>query len=248
MSWLRRSAAGAEALPEPAPSTPPPPPAEHPAAGLKHAVEHLPRPGASVLDLGPALAANVAFFNSLGARLRIADLDDEVDEVGLREASASVWERRVGELMRFRDDEKFDLILAWDLPNYFGRERWPAVAARLIPRLTESGCLHLLARVGAAMPADPCRYRIVDAGTVSEEMVTAGTLPAPRFPHAEVEKLHPGLVAPRSHLGKHGVQEYLLEPAAAHDLPPRRVAQARKRPRRTTAIRIPPPAPPSAGS
>jgi len=243
MSWLRRSSAGAEALPEPAPPPEPPPPAEHPAAGLREAVEHLPRPGASVLDLGPALAANVAFFNGIGARLRIADLDDAVDEAGLREVSAAVWERRVGELARFRDDERFDLVLAWDLPNYFGRERWPAVAALLIPRLTANGCLHLLARVGAEMPADPCRYRIVDAGTISEEVTAIETLPAPRFPHAEVEKLHPGLVAPRSHLGKHGVQEFLLEPAAAHDLPPRRVAQARKNQRRSGAIRIPPPLP-----
>lgn len=242
MSWLRRSAARAESLTEPAPAAPPPP-AEHPAVGLKHAVEHLPRPRPVVLDLGPALSANVAFFNRLGARLRIADLDDALDEVGLREVSLPVWERRVGELVHLREDEKFDLILAWDLPNYLGRERWPAVARLLISRLTEKGCLHLLVRVGAEMPADPCRYRIRDHGTLSEEAVTAGTLPAPRFPHAEIEKLHPGLVAPRSHLGKHGVQEYLLEPAANHNLPPRRVAQARKRPRRTAAIRVPPPAP-----
>ena len=47
--------------------------------------------------------------------------------------------------------------------------------------------------------------------------------------------LHPtlslALVAPRSHLGKHGVQEYLLEHAAEHNLPPRPTAQLRKRAR-----------------
>ena len=47
--------------------------AEHPSPGLKAALDHLPRTGASVLDLGQALAANVAFFQPLGVRLRIAD-------------------------------------------------------------------------------------------------------------------------------------------------------------------------------
>ena len=54
--------------------------ADHPSPGLKSAIEHLPRPGASILDLGPALAANVAFFQPLGVRLRIADFDRTVDE------------------------------------------------------------------------------------------------------------------------------------------------------------------------
>ena len=54
--------------------------ADHPAPGLKSAIDRLPRPGASVLDMGPALAANLAFFQPLGVRLRIADFDRTVDE------------------------------------------------------------------------------------------------------------------------------------------------------------------------
>lgn len=231
MSWLRRTAGREEVSFEAPLPAAPPPAAEHPSPGLKHALDHLPRPGARVLDLGPALAANVAFFNGLGARLRIADLDAALDEADLRDAPAPVFGRALDRLLPFTEGERFDLVLAWDLPNYVGRERWPAVAARITAHLGPAGCFHLLARVGATMPARACLYRIVDAGTLSEDPLVAETLPAPRLPHAEVEKLHPGLVAPRSHLGKHGVQEYLLEHAAAHNLPPRRVAQPRKRPR-----------------
>jgi hypothetical protein len=149
----------------------------------------------------------------------------------LRDAPGALWERRLPELLPLREGERFDLVLAWDLSNYVGRERWPAVARRITARLSERGSFHLLVRVGADMPARPCRYRIVEPGIISEEVLDAARVPAPRLPHAEVEKLHPGLVAPRSHLGKHGVQEYVLEHAEAYDMPPRPIAQPRKRTR-----------------
>lgn len=205
--------------------------AEHPAPGLRSALELLPRPGASVLDLGPALAANVAYFQIAGARLRIADLDRSILESNAANDRGPAWDRRLEELLPFAEGESFDLVLAWDLPNYLGRERWPAVARRIVERVSLSGSFHLFSRVAAEMPARPCLYRIGLPGTISEEIVVGAVAPAPRLPHAEIEKLHPGLVALHSHLGKHGVQEYVLQPAAAHDVPPRPVARPRQRAR-----------------
>jgi hypothetical protein len=207
--------------------------AEYPAPGLKNALEHLPRPGASVLDLGPALGANVAYFGGLGARLRIADLERSIDDEGAREAIPAIWERKLVHLLPFDDGERFDLVLAWDLPNYLGRERWPAVVRRIVERLAPGGAFHLLARVGTEMPARPSLFRIVAPGILSEQAIATSVVPAPRLPHAEVEKMNPGLVAPRSHLGKQGMQEYLLEHAAAHNLPPRAVAKPRPQRART---------------
>lgn len=204
---------------------------EHPAPGLKSALDHLPRPGGSVLDLGPALGANIAWFEKARARVRVVDLERSIDDEAAREAIPAIWERKVPHLLAFDDGERFDLVLAWDLPNYVGRERWPAIARRIVERLQPAGSFHLLVRVGAEMPARPCLYRIVEGGLLSEEIVSTAVAPAPRWPHAEIEKLHDGLVAPRSHLGKHGVQEYVLEHAAVHNLPPRAVAQPRRRAR-----------------
>jgi hypothetical protein len=201
---------------------------EFPAPGLKLALEHLPRPGGSVLDLGPALGANIDFFGRVGARVRIADFEHSIDDEGARESIPAIWERKLVHLLPFDDGERFDLVLAWDLPNYLGRERWPAVARRIAERLSPTGAFHLLARVGAQMPARPCIYRIVEPGLLSEQAIATSVVTAPRLPHAEVEKMNPGLVAPRSHLSKHGVQEYVLEHAAAHNLPPRAVAKPRQ--------------------
>lgn len=205
---------------------------EHAAPGLKSALEHLPHPGGSVLELGPALGANVFAFQMLGARLRVVDLWRSIDDEEAREAIPAIWERKLPRLLPFDDGERFDLVLAWDLPNYLGRERWSALSRRIVERIAPGGALHLFARVSAEMPALPCHYRILEGGLVEEEILTSAVMPAPRLPHAEIEKLHPGLVAPRSHLGKHGVQEYVLELAAAHNLPPRPTAQLRKRAQR----------------
>ena len=184
-----------------------------------------------MLDLGPALGANVAWFQRSGSRLRIADLFRTIEEEGAGNAIPAIWERKVPHLLPFAAGETFDLVLAWDLPNYVGHERWPAIARRIVERMTPAGSFHLLVRVGAEMPATPCAYRILETGLLSEEILTEAVVPAPRWPHAEIEKINPGLVAPRSHLGKHGVQEYLLEHAAAHNLPPRPVAQPRRKTR-----------------
>ncbi len=205
--------------------------AQHPAPGLKSALEALPRPGALVLDLGPALAANIAFFCSLGARLRIVDLVTDLEE--LSSSGVGSFQGLLARALPLAPEEKFDLVLTWDLANYVGRERWPTLAAHLTAHLSGRGALHLLSRIVAEMPALPCRYRITEPGTLEEELTTDATVPAPRFSHAEIEKLHPGWVAPRSFLGRHGVQEFLLEPASAHNLPPRAVAKPRIRTRPT---------------
>ena len=181
-----------------------------------------------MLDLGPALGANIRYFGGVGARVRIADFERSIDDEGAREAIPAIWERKLVHLLPFDDGERFDLVLAWDLPNYIGRERWPAVARRIVERLAPEGAFHLLARVGAEMPARPSIFRIVEPGVVSEQVIATRNVAAPRLPHAEIEKMNPGLVAPRSHLGKHGMQEYVLEHSAAHNLPPRAVAKPRQ--------------------
>jgi hypothetical protein len=196
---------------------------QQPAPGLRTALDSLPRPGGSVLDLGPALAANVAYCAEARARLRVADLG---------EALRSSVQVRIEELLPLAAGERFDLVLAWDLPNYFARERWSAIAALLAERLNEQGVFHLFARIGAEMPTSPCRYRVVPGKLVAVETVDDGARPAPRFTHADVEKIHPGLSSLHSHLGKHGVQEYVLQRAALLNVPPRAVAKARVNSRR----------------
>ncbi len=228
MAWLRR--AGAATPPEA--DAPPalPPDVEHIAPGLKQAIERLPRPGASVLDLGPALAANITFFRRLQARVRVLDFESTLRESSLWEQPKKLplWEKELVAALALDPDERFGLILAWDFPNYLGRERWPVVARLLVARLAPGGMVHQLARSGHVMPAQPGHFRITAAETIREEVRSPDNLEPPRFSHGEVERLNPGLAAARSFLDKHGIQEFLLEHAGELNLPPRPIAQPRK--------------------
>lgn len=234
MDWLRRPAA-----PKPAPAAPapvsvapePPESIEHSAPGLREALARLPRPGGSVLDLGAVSSVNVEFFNRFQAKLCVLDFETTLAEAGLWEAPPKLapWMARVPEALDLDPDARFDLILAWDYPNYFGRERWPTVARELATRLSAHGGLHLLVRSGKQMPARPSRYRIASNERIEEEPRSAETIVPPRFAHAEIERLHPGLAAAKSFLDKHGLQEIVLERSEELNLPPRPQAQARVR-------------------
>jgi hypothetical protein len=203
---------------------------EHSAPGLAQAIHQLPKPGSSVLDLGPALATNIAYFNRIGARLRVLDLAETLREAGLWASplKPGPWSERANSALALSEQESFDLIFAWDFPNLLGRERWMPIAQTLVSRLSPHGMFHLLVRSGKEMPAQPSHFRLTTADTIREELHGNESLSAPRFSHAEVERLHPGLAAARSFLDKHGVQEFLLERAEQLDLPPRAVAQLRK--------------------
>lgn len=228
MAWLRRSNGGAPAAPAvdaavEAPVTGPPSEIEHSARGFEQALERLPRPRGRVLDLGPALASNIAFFNRLGSRLRVADLEGSLREIGLwppTSAEPARWDREMRSLLAAGADERYDLVLAWDLPNYFGRDRWPAIATVLVERLAPRGILYLLARTGHDMPARPSLFRWKEADRLHEEPRGTASVAPPKLTHGEIERLHRGLAAAHSFLGKLGLQEFLLEHTdEAHMLP-----------------------------
>ena len=228
MSWLHPGATAVATAPEASPA--PLADVEHPAPGLKQALDRLPRPGAAVLDFGPALSANIEFFRRLQARVRVIDFESTLHEIGLWDAPKKMplWEEGVARALKAGADEQFDLILVWDFPNYFGRERWPAVARWLVERLRPGGVVHLFVRSGREMPARPGHFRITASETVREQPRVLQRIEPPRLSHGEIERIHPGLAAVRSFLDKQGVQEFLLEHAAALNLPPRAVAQPRK--------------------
>ncbi|MFN7943331.1 MAG: class I SAM-dependent methyltransferase [Thermoanaerobaculia bacterium] len=236
MSWLRRWRGEAPPAPVTVPPPPPPPPAEieHGAPGLRRALERLAKGGGSVLDLGPALAENVAFFNGLHARIRILDLEATLAEEGLWESSLPLpaWSQRAAAALAIDAEERFELVLAWDLLHYLGGERWSAVVAVLGRHVAPGGVIHLLARTGKEMPARPGRFRIPAADLLRESPATGAFAPVPRFSHGEIEKLARGFASTVSYLDKHGLQELLLEHAEELHLPPRAEAQPRPQRRR----------------
>jgi hypothetical protein len=86
----------------------------------------------SILDLGPALEANVRFWSQFSCRLHILDFYR-----GYREWKAAAVpgeeseEAAFSALLPFSDETVFDIILAWDIFNYFDLRELETLVQRL---------------------------------------------------------------------------------------------------------------------
>lgn len=104
------------------------------------AVAHQSAP--TLLDLGPAVGANVEFLGErLGCRLRIENLFDEVERAhreGLAEGLGEALVRRLAAIA----PESVDGILCWDLFDYLDQSTGRIVAAHLAALLRRGGVLH----------------------------------------------------------------------------------------------------------
>ena len=163
----------------------------------------------SVLDLGPAVGANLEFLSSrYRCRLQFADLwgsapvhrfaDPEADPAAL-----------MAELLPL-ESPPFDLVLAWDLLNYLRREQIRALAEHLAPACRPGGRLFAMVLTGREIPRRPLTYEMRPGGELVYRGAGGPTRPGPRYRPAEIDDLTPGFTVDRSYLLRHGVQEYLL--------------------------------------
>jgi hypothetical protein len=99
-----------------------------------------PRPAPVVLDLGPAIGANVTFLGErLACKLLIGDLcpapqETPADGGSLRASVMARLERTV--------TSPLDAVLCWDIFEYFDRSTAQAVAEFLASRLLSGGVVH----------------------------------------------------------------------------------------------------------
>jgi hypothetical protein len=211
LSWLRTRRSGA---PAPAPETPaaPPEPEVHRSLALGELFAGLdPGRRLHVLDLGPAVGANVAFLTAgFPCRLHVADLYGTLAAEGTR---ATDPEADLGGLFRRAlpaPERGFDLVLGWDLVDYLTRPQIRALAGALAPLCRPGGEVFLMVSTGREIPQNPGTYQFRDAGTLVYRGRTERTRAGPRYRPADIDELMRGFTVDRSYLLRHGVQEYLL--------------------------------------
>ena len=207
MSWFRAQRSAAAAAPPPDEAAEP---EVHPSLALASLLAEL-RPDRSLrlLDLGPAVGANIAFWSErLPCSVQVADLHRSLAEVpagtdpetALR---AALPEARAGE-------PPIDLVLAWDLFDYLERDRIRALAAALASRCRPGARFFAMVRIGKEIPREPGSYLIRPDGSLVYRLDSPHTRPGPRHRPAEIEAATPGFTTDRNFLLRHGVQEYLL--------------------------------------
>jgi len=158
-----------------------------------------------ILDLGPALPVNLAFYNSVAGSVRIADL---VRGDNLRELDQRGFVSLLGRLVSSAN-ETFDLILAWDILDHLTAEQ-PGVLAHHLAAVADRGArIHLMTTTTDTMPAGPTRYEIAGPGRLVYRPTTAKRVPAPNPPPALVERWLDPFRITRSVILRHGVREFI---------------------------------------
>jgi len=165
----------------------------------------------SILDLGPALKANVRFWSQFSCRLHILDFYRSY-----REWKAAVVPKEESEeagfsaMLPFSDKMVFDIILAWDLFNYFDLRQLEALVQRL-SRWCRSGTrLFTLTSSLPNISALPTIFKIVNREHIMYEISTQDTRPCPRHEPREIAKLMARFTVASSFLLHHGIREYVF--------------------------------------
>ncbi len=131
-----------------------------------------------VLDLGPMSAANFSFFSQLSCKIHFENLDEFIVEHGSLSASNQIYhlERY---LLEHKEEEKFDVILSWDLFNYLELEAIEALLNKLKKYCKPNTLLHMIKYMKSEIPAIPRKFNINDSRFVnlSEEAHSLRRIP-----------------------------------------------------------------------
>lgn len=165
-----------------------------------------------VIDLGPARAANLELLSQFSCKLFIEDAhelvegltdDPELDETVLK-GWLGQWTGDIGR-------GAVDVMLAWDVFNYFTPVLGRTFIDNVTPLLKPGGYLYLLVYSQREMPALPMEFKAIAADKIVCRSLTRETRPSPRFNQTELMKRLRNFSVVKSVLLRNGLQEYLLK-------------------------------------
>ena len=197
---------------------------EHQTLGLGpvlHELQRRRRP--RVLDLGPALGASVEFLAGYSVQLFIADLYRSVrSSTGRLPPEAARLQRLLKEQLPVPDEGPFDLVLAWDLLNYFDADQLEALGQHLGVLCRPGGQLFALVATRGPISDQPMNFEIV-APDLLRYVATAPTeRTSPGYRETALERLLDAFAVQTSFLLRNGMQEYIFTRRVSHPtLPPR---------------------------
>jgi len=165
----------------------------------------------SILDIGPALEANVRFWSQFSCRLHVLDFYRSYRE---RKAAAvpeeASEEADFSPLLPFSDETAFDIILAWDIYNYFDLRELKALVQRLSRWCRPGTRLFALISSLPTISLAPTIFRILNREHLIYEIPTQETKPCPRHQPRDIVRLMEGFTVSSSYLLHHGIQEYIF--------------------------------------
>ncbi|MBM3788762.1 MAG: class I SAM-dependent methyltransferase [Acidobacteria bacterium] len=165
----------------------------------------------SILDLGPALGTNVAFWSRFQCKLYFEDFYSGLLEEQPQALEEESWdEPLLGRILPLPPGTEFDVVLCWDLLNYLKQDHLQALI-RYLTRFCRPGTsVFAMLWLTPEIPERPMRFRILDSEHMAYERESAATKPGSGYQPRDIGKLMHEFHAAGSFLLRHGVQEYLF--------------------------------------
>ncbi len=114
-----------------------------------------------VLDLGPMSQGCFQLFSGLSCKIQIENIADEISECISNGRDINEFDI-TSALGKYHEDEKFDVILAWDLFNYLTLDQISLLFEHLQPFCKPDTILHCLRYVEKKIPQTPRTIAVRD--------------------------------------------------------------------------------------
>lgn len=166
------------------------------------------KPGLTVLDLGAASGGNLAFLSRYTAHLHIADIYQTLrNRYGRVPVDAPVLDRCLSTQL---PAGPFDLVLVWDLLNYFDTEQLEVIGKHLARVTSDEALVFSLINTRRQMPDRPLSFEIADDSTLIYKGSSSLLRPGPGYKEPQLARCLAEFGVETSFLLRHGIQEYIL--------------------------------------
>jgi hypothetical protein len=165
----------------------------------------------NILDLGPAIGSNIEFLTPLSSRIRVADLYKTLAAAGsFPNGYGSPAERALSEILLIPGEERFDVLLSWDLINYFNPDEL-RVLIRYLDRFCARGSYFFaMGMTTKEMPALPTTFKILNTETLLYSAASPDMRLCPRYVPRDLTLLMSDYSIHSSYLLRNGMQEYIF--------------------------------------
>lgn len=195
---------------------------EHQTLGLGPVLHELRRQRRPrVLDLGSALGTSVEFLAGYSVQLFIADLYRSVlSSTGQLPPDRARLRRVLEDQLPSPDEGPFDLVLAWDLLNYFAADQLEAIGQHLGGLCRPGGQLFALIATRGPISDRPMNFEIVAHDLLRYSSPGATERPSPGYRETALERLLDAFAVQTSFLLRNGMQEYIFTRRVSHTTMP----------------------------
>jgi SAM-dependent methyltransferase len=195
---------------------------EHQTLGLGPVLDELRRQRRPrVLDLGPALGTSVEFLAGYSVQLFIADLYRSMrSSTGQLPTDAARLQRALEDQLPVPEEGPFDLVLAWDLLNYFATDQLEVLGQHLGGLCRPGGQLFALVATRGSISDRPMNFEIVARDLLRWVNTAATERASPCYHETALQRLLDAFAVQTSFLLRNGMQEYVFTRRVSHPTPP----------------------------